>query len=231
MYAFQCAEQWTGKAIEFVDEVPESTGLVERMNQDSRRDAISGLLSAVGDIASGHYRTEHDSELREFEAQRAESRATAWRNEDFDHPLNQAMRKAGRFKSMFPRREFLVDMLQINPNIGSNISLTISSTDSSLCTNAHDCVASCITGARGIDDDGWLTFDSRYCIGCGICVTACRQRACSLVEITADDLSSEHVIADIEQIREARREKAVRLSDDGRKRAIDADSIYGVAEL
>lgn len=229
-YAFQTAEQWSGKAIEYVETVPEATSLVERINQDSRRDAISGLISAVGDITSGHYRTTRDSNLRAFEDQRAVSRSSAFRNIDFNHPLNQAMRRAGHFKLLFPRREFLLKLSETNKAAAARIPVMISTTDASACTNAHDCVQTCITGARGMNDEGWLTFDSRYCIGCGLCVAACKQNACAIMPVTVDKLTPETVVADIKQIRAAQREQAARVADDGRKRAVDADSIYGTAD-
>lgn len=229
-YAFRTAEAWTGSPVEFVDEVPEQKNLVERINQDSRRDAITGLLSVVGDVASGRYRTGLDDEIDTFEATREELHTYAWTAEDFDHPLNRAMRKPGTFKTMFPRRKFLLDAIDADQNIAENVTLTVSNTDPHRCTCAFDCVNACITGARGIDDDDLLTFDARYCIGCGLCVAACKQGACFMHEVQAEDLGRQQRVANDEQVRAILSARALELDANGRKLAADADSIFGAVE-
>lgn len=220
-YAFETAESWTGRQIEFIDDVPEQTGLIERVNQDSRRDAISGLLSAVGDVASGHYRSKRNSAQEKFD--RASENLHAMMAELTTNSF-PAFNQVGKAKTWFPRREFLVEAALANPHIARHIPMEISCTDTEACKGAHDCVTSCITGARGIDDDGYLTFDSRYCIGCGICVEACRQHACSLTEITADQLRGEMRI--IGSSADERNDAQGRIHEPHRKMALDADAYF-----
>ena len=220
-YAFETVESWTGRQIEFVDEVPEQAGLMDRVNQNSRRDALSGLLSAVGDVASGHYRSKKNSAQEEYD--RASESLHAMMAELITTSF-LAFNRAGKAKTWFPRREFLVEAALANPHIARRIPLQISDTDIEACKGAHDCVASCITGARGIDDEGYLTFDSRYCIGCGICEDACKQHACSLTDITADRLRGEVRI--IGQSATASNDAVDRANEPQRKMALDADAFY-----
>lgn len=222
-YAFETAEGWTSRQVEFIDAVPEQEGLMDRVNQGDRRDALSGLLSAVGDVASGHYRSKKNSAQEEYD--RASENLHAIMAELTTTSSFPAFNKPGKKKTWFPRREFLVEAALANPRTARHIPMAISATDTDACMGACDCVKRCITGARGIDDDGYLTFDARYCIGCGLCVDACRQHACSMIQITADRLEDEKRIVKL-HTEEGNQALEVQNGTAQRKMALDADIYY-----
>lgn len=225
-YAFQTAEQWSGMALEFVDNVPEQTHLMDRVNRDNRRDALSGLMSAVGDIASGHYRSARNSALEDYDRASAKLHAVMAELTASTFP---AFNRPGKTKTWFPRRELIVEAALAEPDRAAQIGLMTSTTDSNRCTCALDCVDACISGARGIDDEGRLTFDDRYCIGCGICVDACAQGACAVRQITADELQGPQTVESRARQVDTSASESTQ-STVSQTAALDADSLFGTPD-
>ena len=99
---------------------------------------------------------------------------------------------------MTPKRQLLLEAIDLKPAIAPRVPVYLSETDCERCTNALECTKACPTGARFPDPEtGILAMDARYCIGCGICVEACPEGAIDMIEATAEALTvaAEHADA------------------------------------
>lgn len=189
-HAIETAEEWSGRSVGFTDEVPEKENLVKDLASTTgvdRRSAFTGLVGEIGDIASGKRRLRNSEVLQEFYERRERSRAVARLNLGSEIEFNDFV-PAGRTKrTMWPKRRMLLEAIARDPNIAARVPLTLSETDLARCTHALDCTEVCPTGARRPDpNDGMLSYDIRYCIGCGLCVDACGQQAIVLKDSTAE---------------------------------------------
>ena len=191
-HAVETAEAWSGRSVGFSDVIPEKESLVKDLANPvgvDRRSAFTNLVGDVGDIASGKRRLRNSEVLQEFYERRERSRALARLNLGNGTEFNDFVPEGRTKKTMWPKRQMLLEALDRDPDIAARVPLVVSETDCDLCTNALACAAACPTGARRPDPaDGTLAYDARYCIGCGLCADACPEGAVELVETTAEAL-------------------------------------------
>lgn len=191
-HAVQTAEEWSGQSVGYLDVIPEKENLVKDLANPEgvdRRSAFTNLVGDVGDIASGKRRLRNSEVLQEFYERRERSRALARLNLGNGTEFNDFVPEGRTKKTMWPKRQMLLEALDRDPGIAERVPLVVSETDCERCTNALACAAVCPTGARRPDPaDGTLAYDARYCIGCGLCANACPEGAVDLVEVTAEAL-------------------------------------------
>ncbi|WP_368042436.1 4Fe-4S dicluster domain-containing protein [Gordonibacter massiliensis (ex Traore et al. 2017)] len=191
-HAVETAEAWSGRPVGFTDVIPEKENLVKDLANPvgvDRRSAFANLVGDVGDIASGKRRLRNSEVLQEFYERRERSRALARLNLGNGTEFNDFVPEGRTKKTMWPKRQMLLEALDRDPGIAERVPLVVSETDCERCTNALACAAVCPTGARRPDPaDGTLAYDARYCIGCGLCANACPEGAVDLVEVTAEAL-------------------------------------------
>lgn len=189
-HAVQTAEEWSGKSVGYLDVIPEKENLVKDLANPEgvdRRSAFTNLVGDVGDIASGKRRLRNSDVLQQFYERKERARARARLNLVDGVQFNDFVPAGRTKKTMWPKRQLLLEAIDRNPAIAARAPVVISETDFSLCTNSLACVEACPTGARfPRPEDGALDYDARYCIGCGLCVDACPHGAVELVETTAD---------------------------------------------
>ena len=181
----ETAEEWSGAKVGYLDEIPEKENLVRDLANPEgvdRRSAFTNLVSDVGDIASGKRRLRNcDDAAAVLRAQGARARAGARLNLVDGVQFNDFVPQGRTKHVMWPKRQLLLEAIDRNPDIAARVPAVLSETDRSRCTNSLDCVAACPTGARfPSPENGELSFDARYCIGCGLCVDACPQQAIEL---------------------------------------------------
>ncbi|MDB1757472.1 4Fe-4S dicluster domain-containing protein [Eggerthella lenta] len=188
-HAVETAEKWSGAKVGYLDEIPEKENLVRDLANPEgvdRRSAFTNLVSDVGDIASGKRRLRNSDVLQQFYERKERARARARLNLVDGVQFNDFVPQGRTKHVMWPKRQLLLEAIDRNPDIAARVPVVLSETDRSRCTNSLDCVAACPTGARfPSPENGELSFDARYCIGCGLCVDACPQQAIELVEATA----------------------------------------------
>lgn len=192
-HALNTAQEWSGRSVAFVDEVPQKEQLVrDLVNPDDvdRRAVFDNLVSDVNDIASGKRRVRNSEVLQQFYEQRERARAHARLKLNDTPELNKFAPLGTMRKTMFPKRKLLLEALDAQPEMASRVPLALSR-NNDRCDATLACVKACPTGARfPHPETGELTIDARYCIGCGICVDACPYGAAELIETTATDLLS-----------------------------------------
>ena len=211
--AIQQAETWTGRAVGIAPAPPEVTDfLAQAVNEGaSRRELFDGLRGGFTSVASGQYRRKTSRELQEFYAMQERMRASVAADLNKDTSLN--LRNGLLHKRMFPRREFLLEAANLDPELADTIAVTTCETDGSRCKLHGDCLKNCPTGARYLSQDGDLVFDPNYCIGCGLCVSACPEGACATCVKTITDLGEERLVR-----------KAEPKPDQGPKVPLDAEA-------
>lgn len=188
--AIKVAEDRTGQKVLFTYRIPEKQTLVGKYTDGEdplgRRQAFTGFADDIAEIATGKRHLRNSTVLQDYYQKKERQRASALVNLA-DESAFDDFKPAGHVrKVLFPQKKCVLEAVQRRPDIAGSIPVAVSATDLSLCTDAHHCVESCPTGARGIDKgSGKLSFDNRLCVGCGICVDACEQGACSVEEATA----------------------------------------------
>lgn len=192
-HAIETAEEWSGRKVGYADAIPEKENLVKELADPTgvdRRSAFANLMGDVGDIASGKRRLRNSEVLQEFYERRERSRALASLNLGDDQQFNNFAPEGRTKKTLWPKRRMLLEAIERDGDIAARVPIIVSETDLTRCTNTLACTQFCPTGARSPSpDDGTLSFDVRYCIGCGLCVEACPEAAVELVETTAEVLA------------------------------------------
>lgn len=192
--AIEVAETQTGGEVRFDREIPELTEDAHTVARDEfgRREAFDNVKDDALDIISGKRRLKNSDTLKDVYRKKERKRMQDMLNLSEGEVMN-AFAESGRSShTMPPRRRMLLEALVAKPEIASNIDLVVSATDKERCVECLDCTKACISGARNVSpDDGSLTYDARYCIGCGACVDACPKEAIELVEVSAAELMPE----------------------------------------
>ena len=191
-HAIATAEEWSGQKVGYLDEIPEKENLVKDLANPTgvdRRSAFTNLVGDVGDIASGKRRLRNSEVLQEFFERRERAKALTRLNLGNDTPLNDFAPEGHTKKTMWPKRQMLLEAIDRNPDSAKRAPLVVSTTQAALCTNVLSCAKVCPTGARFPSPiNGELDYDVRYCIGCGLCVDACPEGAVELIETNAEVL-------------------------------------------
>lgn len=188
-HAIETAEQWSGRSVGWVEEIPEKEQLIKDLANPTgvdRRSAFTNIVGDVGDIASGKRRLRNSEVLQEFYERRERSRALTRLNLSNTAEFNNFAPEGHTKKTMWPKQQMLLEAIERNPDIADKVPVVVSQADCALCTNNLSCTTVCPTSARYPSPaDGTLAFDVRYCVGCGLCVSACAQGAIELIETTA----------------------------------------------
>ena len=188
-HAIETAQQWSGRSVGWVEEIPEKEQLIKDLANPTgvdRRSAFTNIVGDVGDIASGKRRLRNSEVLQEFYERRERSRALTRLNLGNATEFNNFAPEGHTKKTMWPKQQMLLEAIERDPDIADRVPVVVSETNCLLCTNNLSCTAVCPTSARYPNPtDGTLAFDVRYCVGCGLCVSACSQGAIELIETTA----------------------------------------------
>ena len=187
--AIELAEERTGKEVKFSSIIPEKKTLVQKYTDEEtatdRRAVFTGAATDVLEIASGKRSLQNSEVLADFYARRERQRAVQRLNlseeSAFDNLTPEGMQK----KTMFPQQQMLLEAIERQHDIAPTIAVLLSGTDEAACTGSGECVASCPTGARQMED-GQPIVDPLYCVGCGICSDTCPTHAAFLEETTAE---------------------------------------------
>ena len=145
---------------------------------------FEGFAADAANIASGKRRLRNSSVLKDYYERKERQRAAMRLHLASENPYKDFAPESGR-RLMFPKQQLVLETVDARPDLAPHIPIALSETDLSLCTNAHDCVRSCPTGARFLKDNA-LQLEPRLCVGCGICVDSCEEGACSIEEATAE---------------------------------------------
>ncbi|MBR3690306.1 MAG: 4Fe-4S ferredoxin [Eggerthellaceae bacterium] len=228
-HAIETAQAWTQRTIDVVDEVPAKTGYLQSFVQHGdvdRRGVFTHFAGNVEDAASGEYRKRNSSVLQDFYERQERMRAQTRQMQNTLPEVNRHAQSGSVMKLMQPKRRMLLQAIEHDASIAERVQLVVSDTDCASCCNALDCAGACPTSARYPDaDTGLLSYDVRYCIGCGNCVRACFAHAAHLVEVPASLLDAAPGIVCVqalERLRAERRE-AARKARSAEERLSEAD--------
>lgn len=186
-YAFQQAQDWTGRTIHQSKLIPERESVLSlyaNIDEGSRRDLLSVLANESIDIATGKHRKRNTGAIDSFhekqERLRAEGRIkSAQQSKNLPAAFQQ--------KTTWPRQELVVEAVRNLPERANLLERYASTTTLTICQQSHECVNACPTGARRINEEGYPEIDITQCIACGICCNVCPHHACNLAAISAQE--------------------------------------------
>ena len=142
------------------------------------------------EIASGAYRMKRNESLRAFHEEREHRLADERIGGAAGSPEANPYAEGGMVRcTLSPRRRMLLEAADASDAVAVRKRVAASTTDASCCDNNLACTKTCPTGARRPNPkDGHLVFETRLCIGCGLCVDSCPTGATSLHEVYAGEL-------------------------------------------
>lgn len=186
-YAIDLAQTWTDKTIQYVSSIPERESVLSlyaNIDEGSRRDLLAVLANEGKDIATGKHRQRNAGTLDSFHESQERFRAqgrikAALQSENIPEVFRQ--------KQAWPRQTLIVKAARALPEKASALSRYTSTTDYELCQQSHNCVNTCPTGARRINEEGYPVVDPTRCIACGVCISHCSCNACTYLAITAHE--------------------------------------------
>ncbi len=189
-HAIDTAEDCTERKVGYSRKLPEKENIVRMISDEGevdRRGIFDNVVEDVGEIVSGRRHLRNSKVLNEWVDRRERSRARARLNLSEGIEFEGFVPKGTVRKTMGPKRQMLLEAIEREPELAPRLLITISQTNSELCKNEHACTDVCPTGARSVDPKTkQLVFDETYCVGCGLCVSACPKGAIELVETTAE---------------------------------------------
>lgn len=189
------AESWTGRTVGFQEALPASleegliAGIMNAGADGSRRSMFTDVLEQLKDAASGSLRVRTDEKLRTLREQNqrlaAHQRLGLGNGTQFN-----AFAPHGRTKQIMGlSRKLLLQAIDNQPDIAERAQLPFPETGQT-CNSCLLCTRTCPTGARLPNSEtGKLTFDWRYCIGCGLCEQVCPNAAIALTPKTISQAS------------------------------------------
>lgn len=190
-YAFSTAETWSGKTLNFSDDLPNEESVLEfyeHPDEMDRREIFSSVFNEASDIATGKYRQRKSKSQSSFHEQRERMKARGHIQQGNNLTLQEAIQNAPT-KRRWARQQLLADALQNHPRQAAQIERWYAETNDVLCNKTKTCIDVCPTHARTFNEETQMVeADRRYCIACGACVNACQNHACYLEEGTALDL-------------------------------------------
>ena len=191
--AIAAAEEASGAQVGFSETLPQKSdegffaSLAHAGGSGERRDAFSDILEEIKDAASGNRRRRTDAHLHDLMEQQ-ERRTSDARLKVGGSTQFNAYASGGRArKIMHPKRRMLLAATAANPAAGDAIAFAVSATGPA-CDDRLACTKACPTGARLPNaQDGTLSYDPLFCIGCGECVKVCPTGSVTLTALSANE--------------------------------------------
>ena len=183
-HALDQAQDWTGKAIERVTELPEREYLLAawaNVDATDRRGMLAKIAKESIDVADGSHRKRIDGTVADFHEQQERLRAQGRINAEtlIGTPLAPT-------KHPSPRLALMVKAAQAMPERSAYIERYTSVTDAQQCSGCQACIGTCPTGARSFNEaTGLPDVDASLCTACGCCIGTCPIGACDFRSITA----------------------------------------------
>lgn len=183
-HALDQAQDWTGKVIERVTELPEREYLLAawaNVDATDRRGMLAKIAKESIDVADGSHRKRIDGTVADFHEQQERLRAQGRINAEtlIGTPLAPT-------KHPSPRLALMVKAAQAMPERSAYIERYTSVTDAQQCSGCQACIGACPTGARSFNEaTGLPDVDASLCTACGCCIGTCPIGACDFRSITA----------------------------------------------
>lgn len=183
-HALDEAQDWTGKAITRISELPEREYLLAawaNVDETDRRGMLTKIAKESFDVADGSHRKRIDGTVSDFHEQQERMRAQGRINGEalIGTPLAPAKRPA-------PRLSLMVKAANDMPSRAALIERYASTTDAQQCNGCRTCIEACPTGARTFNDETNLPeVKPSLCTACGCCIGSCPTGACDFTAITA----------------------------------------------
>ena len=183
-HALDQAQDWTGRAIERVNELPEREYLLAawaNVDATDRRGMLTKIAKESFDVADGSHRKRIDGTVADFHEQQERLRAQGRINGEalIGTPLAPSKRPS-------PRLALMVKAAQAMPERAASIECYASVTDEQKCNGCRTCIEACPSGARSFNEEtGLPDVDVSLCTACGCCVGTCPVGACDFLPITA----------------------------------------------
>lgn len=186
--AIETAESYCNGKIAFLRKLP-TKDVAEDEDEDptkvDRRAAFDDVVDDVKNIAQGKRSIRNSKTLNDY-VDRHEKEKNRENLRLVDLSQYQSENKGMNSKIMWPKRQLLLAAIDANPEIAERVPINLVHIDAEKCSLQGDCVEVCPAHALRPSSSGRIPhLDARYCIGCGLCVSACLEGAVSFEETTA----------------------------------------------